>query len=160
MSPQFKVFPSTEAVLLEARCGRVRRLHLGDRQSQCRPLCARMAQRRRGSARRGGAIRKLFDGKQLVPGVKALLAHIHRDAAWARVKPPLAAFAASDQAAVAAAYDDLRALPRSTQGRRHRCSGIVSDRRPAWPPTKRAAADRYRRKSPGRGVCVIAPWTG
>ena len=30
------------------------------------------------------AIRKLFDGKALVPGVKALLAHIHGDPALAR----------------------------------------------------------------------------
>jgi len=40
--------------------------------------------------------------------VKALLAHIHGDAAWARVKPPLSAFPASEQAAVAASYDALR----------------------------------------------------
>jgi len=40
--------------------------------------------------------------------VKALLAHIHGDAAWARVKPPLTAFSASEQAAVAASYDGLR----------------------------------------------------
>jgi 4-hydroxy-tetrahydrodipicolinate synthase len=54
------------------------------------------------------AIRKLFDGKPLVPGVKAILAHIHGDAAWARVKPPLTAFPASEQTAVAASYDGLR----------------------------------------------------
>ena len=39
-------------------------------------------------------IRKLFDGKALVSGVKALLAHIHADPALARVKPPLAPFPA------------------------------------------------------------------
>src|SRR5262249_37489322 len=54
------------------------------------------------------AIRKLFDGKPLVPGVKAILAHIHGDAAWARVKPPLTAFPASEQIAVATSYDGLR----------------------------------------------------
>src|SRR5262245_6146828 len=54
------------------------------------------------------AIRKLFDGKPLVPGVKAILAHIHGDAAWARVKPPLTAFPASEQTAVATSYDGLR----------------------------------------------------
>src|SRR5262249_37712299 len=54
------------------------------------------------------AIRKLFDGKPLVPGVKALLAHIHGDAAWARVKPPLTAFPASEQTAGATSYDGLR----------------------------------------------------
>ena len=54
-------------------------------------------------------IRKLFDGKALVPGVKALLSHIHRDPALARVKPPLAAFPAADRAAVTAGYDGVRA---------------------------------------------------
>ena len=44
------------------------------------------------------AIRKLFDGKPLVSGVKALLAHIHGDPALARVKPPLAPFSAADRA--------------------------------------------------------------
>ena len=54
------------------------------------------------------AIRKLFDGKQLVPGVKALIAHIHDDAGWSRVQLPLSAFPAQDRTAVSAAYDSLR----------------------------------------------------
>jgi 4-hydroxy-tetrahydrodipicolinate synthase len=55
------------------------------------------------------SIRKLFDGRALVSGVKALLAHIHGDAALARVMPPLAAFPAADNAAVVAGYDQARA---------------------------------------------------
>jgi 4-hydroxy-tetrahydrodipicolinate synthase len=55
------------------------------------------------------AIRKLFDGRPLVPGVKALLAHIHDDPAWARVMPPLADFPAADRAAAIAGYDQVRA---------------------------------------------------
>jgi len=54
-------------------------------------------------------IRKLFDGKPLVPGVKALLAHIHDDAGWAKVMPPLAGFGAADRAAAVAGYDAARA---------------------------------------------------
>ena len=54
-------------------------------------------------------IRKLFDGKQLVSGVKALLAHIHGDAAWARVAPPLSGFPAADRASAVAGYDGVRA---------------------------------------------------
>jgi 4-hydroxy-tetrahydrodipicolinate synthase len=54
-------------------------------------------------------IRKLFDGKPLVPGVKALLAHIHGDAGWAKVMPPLAGFAMADRAAAVAGYDAVRA---------------------------------------------------
>jgi len=49
-----------------------------------------------------------FDGKQLVPGVKALIAHIHDDAGWSRVQPPLSVFPARDRTAVSAAYDSLR----------------------------------------------------
>src|SRR5215472_3351486 len=54
-------------------------------------------------------IRKLFDGRPLVPGVKALLAHIHGDAALARVMPPLAPFSAADTAGVTAGYGQARA---------------------------------------------------
>jgi 4-hydroxy-tetrahydrodipicolinate synthase len=54
------------------------------------------------------AIRKLFDGKQLVPGVKALLAHIHRDPYWARTQPPLSPLPAADRLAVVTGYDGLR----------------------------------------------------
>jgi len=54
-------------------------------------------------------IRKLFDGRPLVPGVKALLAHIHGDAALARVMPPLAPFSAADTAVVTGGYDQARA---------------------------------------------------
>jgi 4-hydroxy-tetrahydrodipicolinate synthase len=53
-------------------------------------------------------IRKLFDGKALVSGVKALLSHIHGDPALARVKPPLAPFPAADRAGAIAGYDRVR----------------------------------------------------
>ena len=55
------------------------------------------------------AIRKLFDGKALVSGVKSTLAHIHNDAGWARVAPPLAPFPAADKASANAGYDAARA---------------------------------------------------
>jgi 4-hydroxy-tetrahydrodipicolinate synthase len=108
LSPQFDVFPSTEAVLVEARSG-VFAGCISATANLNADLCAR-AWRSGDAAALDAAvrIRKLFDGKPLVPGVKALLAHIHRDTAWVQVKPPLAAVAASEQAAVAAAYDDLR----------------------------------------------------
>jgi 4-hydroxy-tetrahydrodipicolinate synthase len=53
-------------------------------------------------------IRKLFDGKPLVSGVKALLAYIHGDLALARMKPPLAPFSAADRAGAIAGYDQVR----------------------------------------------------
>ncbi len=54
VAPRFKVFPSTEAALPEARSGSLCRLHLGDRQSQCRSLRAGLSLRRRRGAQRGG----------------------------------------------------------------------------------------------------------
>jgi 4-hydroxy-tetrahydrodipicolinate synthase len=109
ISTRFKVFPSTEAALIEARAGAfsgcisatanlnadlcAQAYHSGDQA----PLDAAVA------------IRGLFDGKPLVAGVKTLLAHIHADATWARVVPPLQTFAAADRAAVIAGYDQIRA---------------------------------------------------
>jgi 4-hydroxy-tetrahydrodipicolinate synthase len=109
ISPDFAVFPSTEAALLEARHGDFAGC-ISATANLNADLCAR--------AWRGGdpgaldaavAIRKLFDGKPLVSGVKSLLAHIHGDPALARVKPPLAAFSAADRAAVVAGHDAVRA---------------------------------------------------
>src|SRR5436190_2983251 len=109
LAADFAVFPSTEAVLLEARQGAFAGCVSGTANLNS-DLCAQAWSR--GDSRaldRAVAIRKLFDGKPLVPGVKALLAHIHGETAWARVKPPLAPFAAGDRASVIAGHDALRA---------------------------------------------------
>src|SRR5581483_12195655 len=109
ISKDFAVFPSTEAALLEARGGGF---------AGCISATANCNADLCGRAWRDGdqsaldqavAIRKLFDGKPLVSGVKALLAHIHGDPALGRVKPPLAAYSAADRAAVIAGYDAVRA---------------------------------------------------
>jgi 4-hydroxy-tetrahydrodipicolinate synthase len=109
ISKDFDVFPSTEAVLLEARAGAFAGC-ISATANLNADLCARGF--RGGDATALDAavtIRKLFDGKALVPGIKALLSHIHRDPALARVKPPLAVFPAADQATVTAGYDGVRA---------------------------------------------------
>ena len=109
IDPDFDVFPSNEATLLEAREGRFagcisatanlnadlcgRAWHAGDRAALDSAV----------------TIRKLFEGKPLVAGVKALLAHIHGDPAWKRMMPPLTSFTAGEQAAVAAGHDAARA---------------------------------------------------
>src|SRR5207245_6070772 len=112
----FDVFPSTEAVLLEARGGAFAGC-ISATANLNADLCARAWRSGdAGALDTAVAIRKLFDGKQLVPGVKATLAHIHRDAAWARVQSPLAAFPAADQATVLAGYDGLRARNASPAG--------------------------------------------
>ena len=108
ISKSFAVFPSTEAVLLEARAGA-----FAGCISATANLNPDLCQRAWGKGDQAAldaavAIRKLFDGKALVPGVKALLAHIHADPALARVKPPLAPFSAADRAVAIAGYDQVR----------------------------------------------------
>lgn len=109
LSKDFAVFPSTEACLLEARSGTF---------AGCISATANLNPDLCGQAWATGdaaaldaavAIRKLFEGKPLVSGVKALLAHIHGDPVLARMKPPLAALAAADRNAVTAGYDAIRA---------------------------------------------------
>ncbi len=109
ISPDFAVFPSTEACLIEARNGAFAGCISAT--ANCNPdLCGRAWRSGDATALDAAvAIRKLFDGKPLVSGVKALLAHIHGDPALARVKPPLAPFSAADRAAVIAGYDAVRA---------------------------------------------------
>ena len=109
IAPDFAVFPSTEAALLEARGGAFAGC-ISATANLNADLCARAWRAGdAGALDAAVSIRKLFDGKPLVSGVKALLAHIHDDPALARVKPPLVAFSAADRAAVFAGHDAVRA---------------------------------------------------
>jgi 4-hydroxy-tetrahydrodipicolinate synthase len=109
IDPAFKVFPSTEVVLLEARNGAFAGC-ISATANLNADLCARAFHAGDAAPHDAAvAIRKLFDGRPLVAGVKTLLAHIHGDPAWAAVMPPLAAFPAADRAAVIAGYDQVRA---------------------------------------------------
>ena len=109
ISKVFDVFPSTEACLLEAKSG----MFAGciSATANCNAdLCGKAWNNGDAAALdQAVGIRKLFDGKALVSGIKALLAHIHGEPALARVKPPLAAFPAADRAAVIAGHDAIRA---------------------------------------------------
>jgi 4-hydroxy-tetrahydrodipicolinate synthase len=109
LAADFAVFPSNEATLLEARSGAFGGCISAT--ANCNAdLCARAwAEGDQAALDAAVTVRKLFDGKPLVAGVKALLAHIHGDPALARVKPPLAPFSAADRAAVTAGYDAVRA---------------------------------------------------
>jgi len=108
ISKSFDVFPSTEAVLIDAKNGAFAGCISAT--ANCNPdLCQRAWSAGDAAALDAAVtIRKLFDGRALVSGVKALLAHIHADPALSRVKPPLAAFPAADRAAVIAGYDQVR----------------------------------------------------
>jgi 4-hydroxy-tetrahydrodipicolinate synthase len=109
ISKDFAVFPSTEAALLEARRGDFAGC-ISATANLNADLCARAwGQGDTGALAAAVAIRSLFDGKPLVSGVKALLAHIHSDAGLARVRPPLAPFSAAYRASVIAGHDAVRA---------------------------------------------------
>jgi 4-hydroxy-tetrahydrodipicolinate synthase len=109
VEPGFDVFPSTEAALLEARSG----VFAGciSATANCNAdLCQRAwASGDAAASDQAVTIRNLFNGKPLVSGIKALLAHIHGDPALAAVKPPLAEPSAADRAAIIAGYDAVRA---------------------------------------------------
>jgi 4-hydroxy-tetrahydrodipicolinate synthase len=109
VAEDFDVFPSTEAVLLEARGGAFAGC-ISATANLNADLCARAYRQGDRAALDGAvAIRSLFDGKPLVAGVKALLAHIHAEPALAAVKPPLVAYSAAERAVVASGYDAVRA---------------------------------------------------
>ncbi len=105
----FDVFPSTEAALLEARSG----VFAGciSATANCNAdLCQRAwASGDLAASEQAVSIRNLFNGKPLVSGIKALLAHIHGDPALAAMKPPLAEPSAADRTAIIAGYEAARA---------------------------------------------------
>ena len=105
----FAVFPSNEAALFEARNGPFAGC-ISATVNLNADLCARAYRGGDAAALEAAVnIRTLFDGKPLIAGVKALLAHVHGDPAWARVMPPLTAFSAADRAVAVAGYDSVRA---------------------------------------------------
>lgn len=103
------VFPSSEATLTEARSG----IFAGCISATANlnaDLCSAAFHKGDATAQaRANAIRALFDGKALVAGVKAVLAHVHSDAALSAVRPPMIAATAQEAAALAAGYDAARA---------------------------------------------------
>jgi 4-hydroxy-tetrahydrodipicolinate synthase len=109
LAPGFAVFPSNEATLDVAR----RDAFAGCISATANlnaDLCARAYGRGDADALTAAvAIRSFFAGKPLIPGIKALLAHIHRDPAWAHTMPPLSPFPSSDSAEAIALYESVRA---------------------------------------------------
>jgi 4-hydroxy-tetrahydrodipicolinate synthase len=105
----FDVFPSTEAALLEARSGDFAGCISAT--ANCNAdLCQRAwASGDVAASEQAVTIRNLFNGKPLVSGIKALLAHIHGDPALAAMKPPLAEPSAADRNAIIAGYEAARA---------------------------------------------------
>jgi len=109
IAKDFATFPSTEACLLDARKGDFAGC-ISATANVNADLCQRAWENGDATAHAAAvAIRKLFEGRPLVPGVKTLLGHIHGDPTIARVRPPFAAVSAADRAAITAGYDAIRA---------------------------------------------------
>ena len=109
ISKSFDVFPSTEAVLLDARGGAFAGC-ISATANLNSDLC-QLAWAKGDKAALDAAvtIRNCSTASRWFPGVKALLAHIHGDPALARMKPPLAPFSAADRAGAVAGYDRFAA---------------------------------------------------
>jgi 4-hydroxy-tetrahydrodipicolinate synthase len=109
IAQNFDVFPSTEAALLEARSGTFAGCISAT--ANCNAdLCQRAwSSGDAVASEKAVTIRNLFNGKPLVSGIKALLAHIHGDPAMAAMKSPLAEPSAADRTAIVAGYDAVRA---------------------------------------------------
>ena len=109
VATDFAVFPSTEACLLDARKGEFAGC-ISATANLNADLCQRAWAKGDTAAHEAAvAIRKLFEGRPLVPGVKTLLAHIHGDPSLARVRPPLAPVSTADRDAITGGYDAIRA---------------------------------------------------
>ncbi|WP_137042515.1 dihydrodipicolinate synthase family protein [Pseudolabrys sp. FHR47] len=109
IAKDFATFPSTEACLLDARKGEFAGC-ISATANVNADLCQRAWKDGDAAAHDNAvAIRKLFEGRPLVPGVKTLLGHIHADTTLARVRPPFAAVSAADRTAITAGYDAIRA---------------------------------------------------
>ncbi len=95
-NPGFKVFPSDESTLLEAGSG----IFAGCISASANinsALCAKAFLGDADAHVRAVAVRKLFSDFPLIPGIKALLGHIHGDPTLKATKPPLVTLD-SDQA--------------------------------------------------------------
>ncbi len=107
--PAFAVFPANEATLIEGRTG-VFAGCISATANLNADLCARAwRDGDAGALDRAMRIRKLFDGKPLVAGVKAGLAAIHADPALAAPMPPLTAWGETEAAALASDMAAARA---------------------------------------------------
>jgi 4-hydroxy-tetrahydrodipicolinate synthase len=113
LAQDFDVFPATEAALTEARAGRFAGC-ISATVNLNSDLCARAYHDGDADAlAQATAIRNLMNGTPLIAAVKALLAHIHADPAWARVAPPLSGLSAEDRATIVAGYDRIREASRA-----------------------------------------------
>lgn len=105
ISPELAVFPSSEETLMEARTGMFAGCISATANLNSAFCAAAFRDGDEAAFARAVSVRRLFDGKALVPGVKAVLAHVHGDAALAEVRPPWTRLPPAEAAALAADFD-------------------------------------------------------
>jgi 4-hydroxy-tetrahydrodipicolinate synthase len=97
LSPELRVFPSNEAVLLKARAGEFSGCISASANVNSR-FCARAFHAGDAEAlERASKIRALVSRKPLIPSVKAVLAHMLKDAAFEALLPPLTPLSEADK---------------------------------------------------------------
>lgn len=107
LSNEFSVFPSSESVLLEARAG-VFAGCISATANLNAALCARAFHHGDELAlEKAVAIRQLFDGRPLIPGVKALVGYLEGDEGFTRPLPPLIACNAQERATLIKAFESI-----------------------------------------------------
>jgi len=107
LNERLRVFPSSEATLIEAREG-VFAGCISATASLSAKWCARaFHQGDEAALSRAIAIRKLLEGLPMVPGVKCLLAHMHSDPQLAEPLAPLCRLILSDTLDLTRMYQEL-----------------------------------------------------
>jgi 4-hydroxy-tetrahydrodipicolinate synthase len=111
IAPTLDVFPSSEVNLLEARTG-IFAGCISATASLNAPECARAFHQGDAAAlARAAAIRAVFDGQPLIPGIKLLLADSHGDPALAATKPPLGVLTDIQVVTLRERYAAIQAVP-------------------------------------------------
>jgi 4-hydroxy-tetrahydrodipicolinate synthase len=109
LSPHLRVFPSDEGTLLRARAGDFTGCISATANLNARHCAAAYHRGDEGALARATAVRQLFTGLPLVPGVKAVLARVTGDVAWSELAPPLVPLGKEDLQTLWARFDALPA---------------------------------------------------
>lgn len=89
ISPSLKVFPSNEAILLRARAGEFAGCISATANLNSADCAVAFNSGDEAALARAVAVRQVFDGLPLVPGIKTLLAEVHKDPDLANMMAPL-----------------------------------------------------------------------
>lgn len=111
IGPDFAVFPSNEATLLDARAGVFAGCISGSANINADLCRAAFHQGDERALQAAIELRQLVTGRDLIANLKVILAHRLKSPGIARVLPPLTGLAADAQDALLARYRELRSVP-------------------------------------------------